>query len=95
MDRDAKRQKEMGCAKRKSAFEHAQKCAESHHSAHARGLIRVFALERCILQYPMILAADSKGTDQTVHPRSLIWAFAIHAYSKAHLRLSRLNYRLM
>ena len=34
----------MGRVRRKKAFEHAQKCADSHHPAHAQSLIRAFAL---------------------------------------------------
>ena len=43
------------------------KWADSHHPAHAQGLIRAFALYRYILQYQMTLAADSEGRDQTAH----------------------------
>ena len=36
------------------------KYADSHHPAHAQGLIRAFVLHCYILKYPMILAADRR-----------------------------------
>ena len=57
--------------------------------AHAQSLIRAFALHWYILQYLMIMLADSKGPDQIAHPRSLIWAFAIRICPKTRFRLAR------
>ena len=65
----------MGRVKRKSAYEHAQN-TQSDHTSHAQSIIRVFALNYYVLQYPMILLADSEGPDQTARMRRLIWAFA-------------------
>ena len=44
----------------------------------ACSLIRAFVLDSFILQYPMCLLANSENPDQTVHLRSLTWAFVIH-----------------
>ena len=43
----------MGREKWKNAFEHA-KNAHSDHHAHAQSIIRDFALQSYIMQYPMI-----------------------------------------
>ena len=40
-------------------------------------LIRNSAIFRYVLQYPMILLADSEGPDQTARMRSLILGFAV------------------
>ena len=41
-----------------------------------------------ILQYPMILLADSEGSDQTVQMRRLILAFAVRGRLKTHFRMA-------
>ena len=63
--------------------------AWTNHHAHAQSLIRAFALHRYILQYLMIMWADSESPDQTAHLRSLIWAFAIRICPKTRFRLAR------
>ena len=67
----------MGCLKRNSAIENVPQSADSDHPAHAQSIIHASALDSYILQYPMILLADSEGPDQTARMRSLIWAFAV------------------
>ena len=52
-------------------------------------LIRNFAILRYIVQYPMILYADSEGPDQTAHSRSLIWTFAVRICPKTCFRMAR------
>ena len=42
------------------------------HPAHVQIIIQAFALHSCILQYPMILLADSEGPDQSARMRRLI-----------------------
>ena len=42
-----------------------------------------------MLQYPMIVLADSDGPEQTARMRSLIWAFAVRIYRKIRFRISR------
>ena len=37
-------------------------------------IINSYSVLWSLLRYPMILQAESEGPDQTVHPRSLIWA---------------------
>ena len=49
----------------KSAFEHAQ------------SITQAFALHLYILQYPLILFADSEGPDQTAQMCRVIWTFAV------------------
>ena len=53
------------------------KCSYSDDLVHAQSIIRAFALHSHILQYPMILLADSEGPDQTAWSRRLIWAFTV------------------
>ena len=64
----------MDRVKRKNTLEHAQNVQIQ--------IIWVFAIHLYILQYRMILLADSEGPDQTARLRSLIWAFAAHICSK-------------
>ena len=40
-------------------------------------MIRAFALHRYILYYPVVLLADSEGSDQPARMRRLIWALAV------------------
>ena len=68
---------QMGHAKRKGVFEHAQNTRIQIHPAHMQSVTRAFSLHWYILQCSIILLADSKGPDQTARPRSLIWAFAV------------------
>ena len=42
-----------------------------------------------ILQYPMILLADSVDPDQTARMRRLIWAFAVRICQKMRFRVAR------
>ena len=63
------------------------KCAASDHSAHAPSIIQAFVLHSYILQYPRILLADREGLDQTVHQRSLIWAFGVHTWPEGTFSL--------
>ena len=68
----------MGRAKRKRVFELAQNAHIQIHLTRTQCLIRAFALNWYILLCPMILLADSEGSDQTARMRRLIWAFAVH-----------------
>ena len=52
-------------------------------------LIWTFALHWCILQYQMILAADSKGPDHTARNCMLIRAFAVHICPETRFRMAR------
>ena len=54
-------------------------------------LIRNFAILRYVPQYPMILYADSKGPDQAVRMRRLIWVFAVGICPKTRLYMTRPN----
>ena len=58
----------------------------SDHPAHVQSITRAFALHSCILQYPMILLADSECSDHTAQ-RSLIRAFAIRTWPEGTLSL--------
>ena len=48
-----------------------------YYQVHAQSIILSFALNSYILQYPMILLADSEEPDQTAQVHGLIWAFAV------------------
>ena len=52
-------------------------CADSGNSAHAQIIIPSFTLQSYVLEYSMILLADSEDPDQTARMRRLIWAFAV------------------
>ena len=70
---------------KKSVFEHAQMrrdkssrscaCAWSHPSLNS-------PLSTFYIFNEMVLTAESEGPEQTAHPRSLIWAFAVRACSE-------------
>ena len=76
----------------------SEKCAVGHLKKvwihiilrHAQIFILAFALHWYILKYLMTPAAESEGPDQTAHPRSLIWPFAVRSLPKAHFRLKKL-----
>ena len=42
----------------------------------------------------MSLAANGEGPDQTAHPRSLIWAFAVRASPECTFSVARLIYKV-
>ena len=77
-----------GRANRTSVFEHAQN-AQIQIILLMRKVSSGRFLATHILQYPIILLADSEGPDQTAHPRSLIWAFAVRICLKTHFRMAR------
>ena len=61
----------IGCAKQKSVFEHGLNVQIEIHPVSVQNLIQPFALHWYIL-YPMILLADSEGSDQTMQVHKLI-----------------------
>ena len=63
--------------------------ADSDHPAHMQSIIRTFSLHSYILWYLMLLLEDSESPDQTARMRSLIWAFAVHIWSKTRFRIAR------
>ena len=71
----------MSRVKRKSAFDHAQH-AHIRVIMRMRSLIRAFTLHWYILQYLMIMLADSEGPDQPARMRRLNWAFAVRICQK-------------
>ena len=78
----------MGHARWKVVFEHAQNARIQIHRTHTRNLIRAFALHRCILKCPIILLADSEGSEQTVWMPRLIWPFALRICPKTRFRMA-------
>ena len=69
-----------GACQTKKCLRTYTKCAASDHPAHAQSIIRAFAIHSYIQFYSMILTADSEGSDQTAHPRSLIWVFPVRTW---------------
>ena len=61
---------------------------ELDQTAQPESLLRNFALHQYILQYPMILLADSKGPDQPAQMRRLIRALLFAYATKAHLTIA-------
>ena len=69
----------LGRAKRKKdIIEHAQNAKIQFHPTHARSSIQTLT--------------DSKGPDQSVQMRRLIWAFAVHICPKTRFRMHRFSF---
>ena len=57
---------------KKKFFRICAKCADSDHPAHAQSIMWAFAINSIILWHPIIVKADSEGTDQTARMRRMI-----------------------
>ena len=62
------------------------KCTESESSRTSAEFH--LGLHSYILQYPMILLADSERPDQTARMHRLIWAFAVRRCLKTHFPMA-------
>ena len=83
--------RKMGLVKRKGVFGVNTNSKDLDQPVEICSLIRNFAT--LVLQYPMILLADSEGPDQTARMRSLIWAFIVRISPKIRFRIVQPNFK--
>ena len=77
----------MRCDMRKVVFGVTANCPD--HPVETYSLIRTFAILFYVLQYPMILKADSDGPDETAPLHRLISSFALHLNPKTLFRMAK------
>ena len=74
---------------RQKCLQTCAKCLDSDHLAHVQSIMQAFALHSYILKHPMILLADSEGSDENVQNCRLIWAFTAHISRKTRFHMAQ------
>ena len=74
---------------RKGVFVAYMNSTDPDKPAKLSSLIKDFAMQHCMLQYRIILSADSESPNQTAHARSLIRVFNVRICPKALFPMTR------